>query len=73
MKKPRMAEQMKDFRQGVFLVCCPHCGWDQYFTLYEIDNFYICVGCGATSWLKYQYLDQRRQIVYWLQLSPDPP
>jgi len=71
-KKDSMATQMKDFRKGVFLVLCPHCGWDQYFALYDVDKFFFCVGCGATLWLKYKYLDQPRQIVYWLQLSPDP-
>jgi hypothetical protein len=72
MKKPRMAEQMKDFKQGVFLVACPLCGWEQYYALYEIDRFFICPGCGVYSTLGYQYLDRRRQIVYWLQLVPDP-
>jgi len=72
MKKPSMAVQMKDFKQGVFLVPCPRCGWEQYYALYEIDNFYFCPGCGLLAWLKYKYLDERRQIVYWLQLVPDP-
>ena len=72
MKKPGMAEQMRDFKKSIFLVACPHCCWLQYYALYELDNFYICPGCHNTSWLKYQYLDQNHRIVYWLQLVPDP-
>lgn len=72
MRKPRKTEEQKDFEKGVFLVPCPRCGWEQYYALYEIENFYICPGCKETFWLKYKYLDQQRQIVYWLQLVPDP-
>ena len=72
MRKPRKTEEEKDFEQGVFLVACPQCGWEQYYALYDIDNFFICPGCGVFSWLKYKYIDQNRQIVYGLQLVPDP-
>ena len=72
MKRPRKTEEQRDFEKGVFLVPCPRCGYTQYYALYEIDNFFICPGCGLYSWLRYKYLDQRRQIVYWLQLVPGP-
>jgi hypothetical protein len=51
---------------------CPCCGWEQYYALYDIDNFFICPGCGVYSWLRYKYIDQNRQIVYGLQLVPGP-
>ena len=72
MKKPRKKVEQKDFEQGVFLVACSLCGYNRYYAWYEVVDLFICHGCGVNSWLRYKYLDQRLQIVYWLQLVPAP-
>jgi hypothetical protein len=72
MKKPRKTEEQKDFEKGIFLVPCPRCGYKQIYAWYEVNDLFICHCCGVNSWLRYKYLDQRLQIVYWLQLVPDP-